>query len=261
MFILKIIVTLIAGIIAGFINSMAGGGSLLTLPALSFLGLPMFTANATNRISILAGNVIASINFKRRGYSENKTALMLSLPAIAGGIIGSRFSINLPESLFNIILSTIMVFIFLITMRKPKILEEEEKKKLTIPGKALLAVSFFLIGIYGGLIQVGVGFIIIATLNLLTNFSMAKINGVKVVIISAYTIFVILVFSREGKIDWLMGMPLATGSLIGGFLGSNFAVSVKEKWIKLVMGAAVIAMIVKISGIWKPVIQELNKIF
>ncbi len=107
-------------------------------------------------------------------------------------------------------------------------------------------IVFFFIGIYGGFIQVGVGFIIIAALTTITGLNLVDTNSHKVFIVGMYTIFALIVFVFYDKVYWTVGLGLAAGMGLGGWIGSHWAVAKGERWIRLVLTICVIAMVIKL---------------
>lgn len=235
----------LAGVGAGFINVVAGGGSLITLPLMIFLGLPPVVANATNRIALLAQNVVAVSNFKKKKVSPGKYGVYLGLVALVGAIIGANLAIDIPEKLFNRILSIVMIAVAIILMFKPKY-AEEGKELLSTKHKTLGLIAFFFIGIYGGFLHAGIGFIIMLALVKINGFSLVKTNSIKVTVALIYTLSALGVFIFQGLIDWKAGLILAIGNATGGWLGSTFTVKKGDKWIKRLLLIAIVAMAIKL---------------
>lgn len=235
----------LAGVGAGFINVVAGGGSLITLPLMIFLGLPPVVANATNRIALLAQNVVAVSNFKKKKVSPGKYGVYLGLVALVGAIIGANLAIDIPEKLFNRILSIVMIAVAIILMFKPKY-SEEGKELLSTKHKTLGLIAFFFIGIYGGFLHAGIGFIIMLALVKINGFSLVKTNSIKVTVALIYTLSALGVFIFQGLIDWKAGLILAIGNATGGWLGSTFTVKKGDKWIKRLLLIAIVAMAIKL---------------
>ncbi len=237
-----IVLISIVGIISGFLNVIAGGGSLLSLPILIFLGLPASVANGTNRIAIMVQNIVAVINFKKNGYFDLKLGLLLSIPALLGSIIGSNLAISISDSIFNKILGISMLIILGLILWQPQKRINSYIGELTLKRKIFSVIVFFFIGIYGGFIQAGVGFIIIASLIILTGFSLVKINSLKVFIVLVYMLASISIFILNGQVDWFLGFALALGNGIGGWLGSKFAITKGDKWIKVFLVITIVIM-------------------
>ena len=235
-----------AGILAGFINTLAGGGSLLTLPILIFLGLPTAVANGTNRIAIVAQCAFAVAGFKKKGVSSFKLSLLLSTPAIIGAIIGAYFAVDISDVLFRRVLAVIMLLVLGLILWNPR--QDSSGNSNSLGRRQLITAMtvFFFIGIYGGFIQVGVGFIIIAALTTITKFNLVVTNSHKVFIAGIYTIFALIVFAFNGKVCWEIGLCLAAGMGLGGWIGSHWAVAKGERWIRVVLAICVVAMVIKL---------------
>lgn len=252
------------GVVAGFINTLAGGGSLLTLPLLIFLGLPTDIANGTNRLAIMIQCFFAVTGFKRKGVSNFKLSLLLSIPALLGAIIGAQIAIDMSDILFKRVLAFIMLLVLGLTMWNPlqkltlaeklyiNLQDGSENRNQINPRRNQLIITiiaFFFIGFYGGFIQVGVGFIIIAALTMIMGLNLIVTNNHKVFIVGIYTIFALIVFVINSKVCWGIGLCLAAGMGLGGWIGSHLAVTKGERWIRLVLLISVILMAVKLLGL------------
>jgi len=237
------------GIAAGFINTNAGGGSLLTLPALIFMGLPSAVANGTNRIAVLIGALSATATFRKKGIFNWKFGLELAAPAVAGAIIGTQLVVSMPDKAFNRVLAAAMFVVLSVIIMQPRLKKIEFEGELTPKKRIATMAAFFLVGLYGGAIQAGVGFVIIASLTLITGLSLVRINALKVFVVLVYIIFSITIFVARGKIDIIMGITLSAGTALGAYLGSMFAVKKGDKWIRAVLIVAVVAMAVRLM-VW-----------
>ena len=233
------------GVIAGGINVMAGGGSSLTLPALIFLGLDPTVANGTNRIAILSQNISASFSFHKNNVLDIKTASVYALFTIPGVIIGSITAVKIGDELFEKILGVLLILIIFTFFFKPTSFHKiSEKKGLSW----VIYPVLVLIGFYGGFIQVGVGFLLMAVLYHFLNISLVKVNVHKVVIIMFYTVPVILIFYLSGNINWFLGLCLAIGNSLGGWLGASLSIKGGEKYIRYVLTAALLIIAIKLLG-------------
>ncbi|MER3373209.1 MAG: sulfite exporter TauE/SafE family protein [Allomuricauda sp.] len=150
----------VVGFAVGFINTVAGGGSLLSLPTLIFLGLPAPVANGTNRVAIVIQTALATAGFKSKGISTYPFNVYLGISAFFGSILGAYIAIDVKGETFNRILAIIMVMVVLIIIFKPKMRLEEMQERLTGKYLWLSIVAFFFFGIYGGFINAGLGFIL-----------------------------------------------------------------------------------------------------
>lgn len=239
---LKALALVVTGIAVGIINTAAGGGSMISLPLLIFLGLPANVANGTNRLAILAQCAVGSYTFYKKGIKDIRFGLLLAVPASIGAVIGSKIAVDIPENIFYRILAGVMLTVMLlIVLKKPKKSEDEEPK--TSRGRLIATtIIFFFVGIYGGVIQVGVGFIIMAVLSLVAGFNLIKVNSIKLLVVAIYMVPSFIVFAYEGKVHWMFGICLAIGNSIGAWLGTNLAVKRGEKLIKIFLAGATLVL-------------------
>ena len=235
-----------AGLFAGFVNTMAGGGSLLTLPLLIFLGLPPATANGTNRIAIIVSVSSATLGFRSKNINTFPLSIYLGIAAFFGALIGSRIAVEIDGLLFNKILAIIMIVVVVLMVFKPNYKAALLQARTT--GKTLIwsMVAFFFIGIYGGFINAGIGFIIMLFLNYVNKLDLVRVNATKVTLVLIYTTAALATFILSGHIDLKYGIALAVGNAAGAFFASRYAVKKGEGVIKTVMMVMVVAMSVKL---------------
>jgi len=243
---LEALLILGVGLLAGAINTLAGGGSLLSLPILIFLGLPPAVANATNRVAIFSQNIFAVAGFKSKGVSEFRYSFILGFSALTGAIIGAMIAVDIEGDLFNKILAIVMVIVVFFTISGKTKPARVKSETTNTTSKIIGIISFFFIGIYGGFIQAGVGFLIIGTLSGIHGFSLVKINSMKVFIVLVYTIAALAVFIYEGKVNWLYGIVLAVGNSTGAWFASRWSVGKGDKVIKIFLVIAVIGLSIKL---------------
>lgn len=242
---LDILLLFVVGLLAGIINTLAGGGSLLTLPVLIFLGLPPNVANGTNRIGIFFNSLFAIRGFKSKGVQIHKYSVWLGLAAFPGALWGSIAAARIEGELFNKILAgiIIMVVAYMLFGPKGKDMGAERNDRKT---QITALVVFFFIGFYGGFIQAGIGYLIMASLTFVNRFSLLKTNIAKVVIVLIYTLASIGVFIYEDLINWELGLALAAGSAIGGYLTSRWSVNKGDKWVRYFVMLTAIAFAIKL---------------
>jgi len=240
-----LIVLFLAGLIAGFINVMAGGGSALTLPILIFLGLDGSVANGTNRLAILIQNVFAVYGFKQNRLTAFRKSFGYAAVTLPGALAGAFIATKLDNFWFNKILAVVIIFI-VFSMVLPKPGKKSEGTDYKPKSQLFLYLSLFGVGFYGGFIQAGVGFLLMATLFYLAGLDLIKVNMHKVFIVLIYTIPAFLVFAFSGNVDWLLGMVLAAGNGLGGWIGAHVSVKKGEKAIRLILIVMLIGMAVKL---------------
>ncbi|MDP8245797.1 MAG: sulfite exporter TauE/SafE family protein [Candidatus Hinthialibacter antarcticus] len=237
------------GLIAGIINTLAGGGSLLTLPVLLFLGLPSPLANGTNRIAIWIQCVTAVARFRKSGVSDVKLCVWVSLPAVVGAILGAQVAVDIPDSVFRTLFAVIMLVVvaFIVWNPKPK----SKTVQRYSPGRmVLIGVVFFLVGIYGGVFQAGVGYFLTAAFVLLCGLDLVSTASAKSLVVAIYTTFAMAVFIWNGQVDWFTAFILSLGNGLGGWIGGSIAVSKGEQWIRWALIVTVVAMAMKMLGIF-----------
>ena len=236
---------LVAGGIAGVLNVLAGGGSLLTLPLLIFLGLPAAVANGTNRVAILIQNVVAVRGFAGRGMLPWRLALICTGPALLGSVLGARLAIDIDDELFRRILAGVMLGVCVIMVIDPARRLRFDTARLGPVRLAALAVTFFGVGVYGGFIQAGVGFLIITGL-LVHGLDLVRINAVKVLVVGVFTVAALAVFVAEGRVAWAPGLALAAGNALGGWLGTRLAMAKGHDWIRRLVLVMVVVFAVRL---------------
>ncbi|MDH3267612.1 MAG: sulfite exporter TauE/SafE family protein [Ignavibacteria bacterium] len=242
----SVIILFFVGIIAGFLNVTAGGGSTLTLPTLIFLGLESSVANGTNRVAILVQNISAVYSFKKEKYQDLKASFILSLFTLPGAIAGALLAVKLDDEFFQKILGIIMIGVILSMFIPQKQTNSKGNSKLSFS----IAVSMFGIGFYGGFIQVGVGFLIMASLKYLMRLNLVLVNMHKVFIVLIYTIPALIIFIVTDNVNWFLGLSLAAGNALGGWWGAKMSVKKGEGFIKGVLIIAILIMALKLLNIF-----------
>ena len=244
--ILEIILLIAVGFVAGAINTLAGGGSLLSLPILIFLGLPPNVANGTNRIAILFQNVFTTAGFKSKGVVTFPFSIYVGISALFGSLIGAQIAVDIKGETFNKILAIIMVVIVIYMVLKSKYKQINDIEKTTGKHLWLSIVLFFFVGVYGGFIQAGVGFIMLLILSSVNNISLVKSNAIKVTVALIYTFAAVGVFAYNDKIDWKVGLILAVGNALGGWLASRWSVKKGDGLIQKFLIVMIVIMAIKL---------------
>jgi uncharacterized membrane protein YfcA len=235
------------GTISGFMNVVGGGGSSLTLPALIFLGLDSTMANGTNRIAVIMQNISAVYAFKSENHHQFGMSLKLSLMTLPGAVAGAVFSLSIGDDLFQKILGVIMIGV-IISMLIPNPKTRANKTPDKIPWTVHL--SMFGIGFYGGFIQVGMGFMLMAVLLYLMNLNLIIVNMHKVFVVLILTIPAFFVFLFTGNVNWQFGISLAAGNAFGAWWAAKLSVKKGEKFIKAFLIVAVFIMALKLLNIF-----------
>jgi uncharacterized protein len=242
MFLHEALALLVIGTVAGFINVLSAGGSMLTLPLLMFLGLPPQVANGTNRVSIVLQSVAAVASFLRAGSRQLGMSLRLSVPAVAGSLLGAWLALRIDDAVFEAVLIAVMAgSALLMLLPQPRLATRPLTVERLTPGVHL---AMFTIGLYGGFIQVGVGILFIVVLYRMLRIDLAQVNAFKVLIILVYTLPALGLFLYHDQVRWGYGLLLAAGSMLGAWLGVRVNVSPRGAFVVKWLTVAVIFAII-----------------
>jgi len=240
------ILLFLAGFVAGVLNVIAGGGSLLTLPVMIFLGLPATVANGTNRVAILLQNVGATWSFQRKKLISREWLLLAVPPALVGVVLGTLAAIRIGDLAFQRILAVVLVGAAVWTIWRP--VEPPADGDPDPPTGARrwgYTAAFFFVGMYGGFIQAGVGFVILAVISI-AGLNLIRGNALKVTLILAFTPLALALFAMSGKVDWAMGLALAAGNLTGAMIGVHVQVLKGHNWVRNVVTATVVVFAIRL---------------
>jgi len=242
---LEYVYLILIGFVAGILNTLAGGGSMLTLPILIFMGLPPNIANGTNRVAIFIQNIFGTAGYKSKGMHTYPFSIYFGISALLGAVIGAKFAVDIKGETFNKILAIVMLLVMGLVVYKPqKKINIEERLK----GKYLWygIIAFFFIGIYGGFIQAGTGFFILLALTHINHYSLLKSNITKTAVILIYTASALITFAYYGKVNWEYGLSLALGGATGAWFSSRWAVNKGDKAIRVLLIIVVAVMSIKL---------------
>lgn len=232
------------GLAAGVINTMAGGGSALTVPLLVLAGVPGNQANGSNRVGVLAASGAAVASFRRDGVDGLKGATPVLGPAVIGSLVGSFGISQLADETFETIFGYLLIPIIILTIFKPKPNPDAEPWSVSVT-----AVVFLGIGMYGGAFQAGVGLVMLAALTR-AGFDLVTANSVKVLVNLIVTVIALPVFVLQGNVVWAPALVLAAGFLGGGWLGAKLAVQGGERMVRVFMIGAALFLAGRLIGLW-----------
>ncbi len=218
---------------------------MLTVPLLVLAGVPGNSANGSNRVGILAGNMASAAEFKRLGVEGLQNATLVIAPAVVGSLVGSigisRFT---SDSSFERLFGLVMIPLILLTINKPKVRTDGKTWSHTTT-----TLVFFVVGIYGGAIQAGVGLVLLAALSR-AGFDLVTANLIKVLVTLAVTVVALPVFIAQGQVSWGPALTLAAGLTFGGWIGARLGVAKGDAWIRRVMIFAALALALKLLGVY-----------
>jgi uncharacterized membrane protein YfcA len=249
MTVIEIAILIISGLLVGFINTLAGGGSIISLSILMFLGLPANVANGTNRIALLIQNIAAVGNFKRQNVLDTKKGIKLAIPATLGSIGGAFVAVDLNKQIIEIAIGIVMIVMVFVLLYKPqqwlKGKEELRDKKVTVAQMIL----YFFIGIYAGFLHMGVGYALLAALVLGSGYDLVKANAVKVFIILIWTPIDLVIFIWHGQVDFAYGFTLAIGNFTGALIASRMAVKRGASFVRWIIIAVIVVTALEMLGV------------
>jgi uncharacterized membrane protein YfcA len=236
------------GLVAGVVNTLAGGGSLLTVPLLVLVGLPGTLANGTNRVGILIQNGVAAWGFRQQGVSGIRASVPVLIPVALGSLMGAFAISRISSDLFERLFGFVMLGLLIPTLRRPtpRTAASDESPAHSQLARALL---FFAIGLYGGAFQAGVGILLVFALSY-AGYDLVRANSIKVVVTFSFTLFAVPVFIASGQVVWPEALALTAGFAGGGALGSRIAVRGGERVIRPVLAIAVLALAGRMLGLY-----------
>lgn len=232
---------IIGGFATGFINTVAGSGSLISLPLLISLGLPANIANGTNRVAIVLQNAVGAARFDQAGVLDRGAVVRLGIPAILGGFVGAQIAVDMNEEIMRRTIGALLIaMLFVILLRPRRWLEGRHAEARTLPwwGNAIM---LFLVGTYGGFIQAGVGIFFLAALVLGIGFDLVRANAVKIGINLLQTISALWVFVVNDQVVWGIGILLAVGTMLGAWAAASIAIERGAVWVHRILIGVVAA--------------------
>jgi uncharacterized membrane protein YfcA len=243
-----IVTLLISGLIVGFINTLAGGGSAVSLTVFMALGLPVQVANGTNRVAILMQNLSSTATFSSKGMIDWHSGLRLAVPLILGTVVGSQVAATeISDGVFRICLAVVMLSVLFFTIFGNRVLKRHDSEMKRIgPGHW---VVFFLIGAYNGFIFVGTGYLILLATMGMMHLGIVKANVLKNLVILIAMFFSLAVFVINGDVNWMFGLVHGAGNMVGAFLASHYAIGWGVKFLRWFMVAVVLVCLADVVGL------------
>jgi uncharacterized membrane protein YfcA len=227
----------ITGFIAGFINTLAGSGSLITLPVLIMFGLPANVANGTNRVGILIQNIVSVAAFRRQGALEFAGSHRLIVPAVIGAFVGAALAVELDEEMLNTTIGVLMILMLVVVLARPRRWLEVHADGSQLNYLWQLPI-YFSLGVYCGFIQAGAGIFLLAGLVLGSGFDLVRGNAMKNLIVLIVTIAALAVFIANDQVRWGLGLLLASGQAVGAWVAAHMAVkrgAAFVRWILIII--------------------------
>ncbi len=244
------IILAVSGLLVGFLNTLAGGGSVISVSLLLFLGLPPDIANGTNRVAILMQNIGAVSSFKREKVLDFRKGIKLALPALFGSIVGALIAVDVPKKAIEIAFACVMVLMVAMMFYKPNRWLKGQEELINRPVGWKQILIFFLIGIWGGFIQMGIGYLLLAGLVLNAGYDLVRANALKVFIVFVYTPVALLIFALNNDVNWWYGLVLGLGTIVGGWFSARIAVKKGASFVRWIVAGVVLLTILKTAGVF-----------
>jgi uncharacterized protein len=246
------VVAFAGAVIAGSINTLAGNGSAITLSILTeLLGLPGNIANGTNRVGVLLNGMGSTWGFYRGGKLKLENSKHIIITVVAGAVIGGLIALNISNEQFMGLFRFLMVAMLVVILVKPQRWLKKARSASQLPRPVLLFL-YFLVGIYGGLIQMGMGVFFLAILVILDGYNIIYANAIKVAVVTVFTILMVALFQYRGFIEWPIGLLMGVGQFIGGWYTAKLASRHPnaEKWAYGLLVIIVLGSILSLFGVY-----------
>jgi uncharacterized protein len=231
------------GFLCGIINALAGGGSFVTLPLLMMIGLPPQIANATNRVAIALQCLAGTATYHRHKVLLWSHLARIAIPTVLGSILGAYLAAEVDETIFRRVAAVLFVIMIATVFVNPK---KWAKKDAIGEIKLIYLPLYFLMGIYGGFLQAGLGTLLISSLVLIGGYDVVRGNALKFALAFTFTLGALLVFAGKGQVQWIPGLTLAIGTITGGIVGAKIVIKDGARWVRWVVVLSAIGAIFKL---------------
>lgn len=246
----EIIALITAGLMVGFINTLAGGGSVISLSLLMLLGLSPSMANGTNRIAITIQTLTASTSFRQQKVLDTKKALALAIPEIIGSLLGAWLAVDIREDVFEKAMGAILIVMLALMIFKPQKYLHGREQIADKPVNWKHMLLFFFIGLYGGFIHVGIGYFLLAGIIIGLGADLVKANAMKVFMVLLYAPFTLMVFLYNGQVNWKYGLTMTIGSVAGALIASRLAVKRGVEFVRWVVIVIILLTATHLFGLY-----------
>lgn len=244
-----IIILICSGLLVGFINTLAGGGTIISLTVLMWLGLPINVANGTNRIAVFFQTLTAAGSYQHNKLINWRKSLLIGIPTVLGSIVGSVIAVKLDEKIIEHSFAFIMIIMLVFIVFKPSVWLKGNPLLLLKQINWWMHPIFFLIGIYGGFIHVGIGYYLLAAIVLGLGFDLVKGNAIKIILVLFYVPFTLIVFIWTDQINYSYGLVHAIGNIAGALIASRLAIKKGANFVRWILVILILAAVIDLSGI------------
>jgi len=246
---ISIIILICSGIIVGFINTLAGGGTVISLSVFMFFGLPPLVANGTNRVAVVFQNASAVAYFQKNKCIDWRKILHFSIPIIMGSLTGALIAGYISNKWFHYIFAVAVILFGISMLLNPNRYIHERSDLVNRKISLLQYLIYFFLGIYGGFVHVGIGYMFLAALVLMNGYDLLKANVLKNVLVLCYVPFSLLIYTIQGNVCWSFGLVHAIGNIIGASLAARLAIKKGAKFIRYIVLILIGIVILQLFGV------------
>jgi uncharacterized membrane protein YfcA len=247
----SIIILICSGIVVGFVNTLAGGGTVISLSVFMLFGLPPLIANGTNRVAIVLQNATAVAYFQKNKLIDWRRIIHFAVPVVLGSITGAAIAGLLSNQLFLYIFAGVVILFGIAMLLNPDRFIHERTHLVNRNISVWQYLIYFLIGIYGGFVHVGIGYFFLAALVLMNGYDLLKANVLKNVLVLCYVPFSVIVFAWQGNICWSYGLIHGIGNMIGAGLAARLAIKKGAPFIRYIVLALIVIVVLQMLGVFQ----------
>ncbi len=244
-----VIILICSGLLVGFINTMAGGATIISLSVLSWLGLPLTVANGTNRLAVFFQTLTSVSSFQNSHLIDWNKSLRVGIPTVIGSVAGSFIAVKLNEDIIRYAFVIIMIIMLAFILFKPSMWMKGNAALMDLPVKKWNYPVFFAIGVYGGFLHVGVGYYLLAAIVLGMGFDLMKANVMKNLLVMLYVPFSLILFIINDQVMWKYGLIHAIGNVVGAFVASRLAIRNGAGIIRWVLVVVIAVLTADMAGL------------
>jgi uncharacterized membrane protein YfcA len=226
----------LAATVAGAVNSVAGGGSLISFPALVAAGQPAILANATNTAALWPGSVASAVAYRRQTSLYRGLLPALLVPSIVGGLLGAFVLVSTPPDLFDRVVPFLVLFATLLFAARGRISRWTGQapgvdEHVTRAGRVWGFLFQLLVATYGGYFGAGIGILMLASLGLMGLRDIHRMNALKTILGALINVIAFVFFAAKGLVVWPLAALMAAGAIAGGYVGARTAMRIDPRWV------------------------------
>jgi uncharacterized membrane protein YfcA len=235
--ILGLIGLFLAAAVAGAINSVAGGGTLITFPSLVAFGQPEIISNATNTAALWPGSLSSAIGYKQYTSVDSRLLMLLIVPSLIGGLLGAVILVITPESTFRLVVPFLILFATcLFATRKTiagKLTMKTDRNQITLKGRLWGFFFQLFVAAYGGYFGAGIGILMLGSLGVMGLRDVHAMNAIKTTLAAIINVTAFVFFALKGLVVWPLAILMAFGAILGGYAGARSAKHIKESYLQI----------------------------